>query len=809
MVVRSLGGLFDAAWYAERYPDIAAAGIEPIRHFIRHGLEEKRDPNAFFESAWYLEHYLDVGASGFHPLLHYVMIGATEGRNPHPRFDAAWYVQEHPEASANPLVFHLGVGRARGYLTEKPIDIETYLPSRAAALVPPQRVFVDVVIPVYRGLEETQLCLRAVLADPDRPMGRIIVIDDCSPEPALSKWLQELADDGRIYLMRNAQNAGFVVSTNRGMEAAGEHDVVLLNSDTEVPAGWLRRLMAQAYAHPRIASVSPLSNNATICSWPHNLGGPILFGHTLQDLDAICRSVNAGRFVETPTTVGFCMYIRRQALREVGLFDADHFGLGYGEENDFCLRASGLGWHHRIACDIFVYHAGAVSFSDRATKLMARAMQRLRTRFPNYERLVAAHVFLDAIGPARFAVTASVFRQSGLPVILLVSHHLGGGIKRHIEQLVTRFAGQAHFLLLGGTHRGATLSVPAVPDHPKLTLPAYRIDDLVTLLRSFAVSRVHIHHLLSVDMDVSRVIRLLGVPFDLTVHDYYAICPQINFLPFRFSHYCGEPDIGDCNTCIANRDASGARDIGLWRAERAWQFHDADRVLCPSMDLLERLRRRGVGENAVFAPHDPGAAGSWPIHLPTVTKGKLRIAVIGTLVDHKGARSVAAVAEAMDTATTELHLIGHTDGPFSPAALKRMKVTGAYQEAELAALIAAVDPHIIWFPMVWPETFSYTLSAAIERGCAIAAVHIGSFPERLTGRPFTWLAELTTTTGHWLLLFAAIRDAIRIAPARPAPPRRTAIADFYADHYLQATQPTRPVYPAAEATGTTRSALAS
>ena len=92
------------------------------------------------------------------------------------------------------------------------------------------------------------------------------------------------------------------------------------------------------------------------------------------------------------------------------------------------------------------------------------------------------------------------------------------------------------------------------------------------------------------------------------------------------------------------------------------------------------------------------AAGPWPLRLPRAAKGKLRIAVIGTLVDHKGARSVAAVAEAMDPATTEIHLIGHTDGPFPPAALKRMKVTGAYEEAELAALIEAVDPHVIWFP---------------------------------------------------------------------------------------------------------------
>ena len=124
------------------------------------------------------------------------------------------------------------------------------------------------------------------------------------------------------------------------------HDVVLLNSDTEVPLGWLRRLTAQAYAHPRIATVSPLSNNATICSYPGNAGGLIPFEHTLDEIDQACRTVNAGRWVDAPTTVGFCMYIRRKALREVGAFDAERFNVGYGEENDFCLRATALGWRH-------------------------------------------------------------------------------------------------------------------------------------------------------------------------------------------------------------------------------------------------------------------------------------------------------------------------------------------------------------------------------------------------------------------------------------------------------------------------------
>ena len=67
------------------------------------------------------------------------------------------------------------------------------------------------------------------------------------------------------------------------------------------------------------------------------------------------------------------MYIRRKALDEVGPFDAERFTFGYGEENDFCLRATALGWRHRLACDTFVYHKGSVSFGDRAHKLIAAA----------------------------------------------------------------------------------------------------------------------------------------------------------------------------------------------------------------------------------------------------------------------------------------------------------------------------------------------------------------------------------------------------------------------------------------------------
>ncbi len=207
--IRAVGPFLDPDWYRARYPDIAANELDPYQHFIRYGAAEKRDPNRFFDSAWYVEHYPDVAASGLNPLLHYAQAGAAELRNPHPKFDAAYYVDQHPDAAANPLLYHLRVGMARGYATERSIDIRDYLPSEKSPLPVPRGIFADVVIPVCHGLEATMRCIRSVLADRALPLARIIVVDDRSPEPELTDWLDELAREGQIHLIRNRRHLGF------------------------------------------------------------------------------------------------------------------------------------------------------------------------------------------------------------------------------------------------------------------------------------------------------------------------------------------------------------------------------------------------------------------------------------------------------------------------------------------------------------------------------------------------------------------------------------------------------------------------
>jgi len=264
---------------------------------------------------------------------------------------------------------------------------------------------IDVIVPVYRGLAQTRRCLESVLASRQSAAFETVVVDDATPEPEIAAWLDGLAAEGRIALLRNPANAGFVASVNRGMSRHPERDVVLLNSDTEVANDWLDRLAACARSEPDVATVTPFSNNATICSYPfEGWQGEIPGTLGLAELDRIFATVNAGRSVELPTAVGFCMYIRREALAAFGLFDAERYGRGYGEENDFCMRAVKAGWKNLLAGDVFVFHEGSVSFSEERHALQQVAGKRLVEVHPDYPARVHEHLVADPANGLRSAI---------------------------------------------------------------------------------------------------------------------------------------------------------------------------------------------------------------------------------------------------------------------------------------------------------------------------------------------------------------------------------------------------------------------
>ena len=282
----------------------------------------------------------------------------------------------------------------------------------------------DIVVPVYRGEAETRACLESVFASANRRPVEIVVIDDRSPEPAISAWLKDLARLGRITLIEHEENRGFVQSVNEGMALHRDRDVVLLNSDTEVAPGWADRLMAHFANDPTIGTATPFSTNATICSYPRTLAANALpAGETTRSLDAAFAAANAGRRVDIPTAVGFCMAISRKCLDRVGLFDVARYGTGYGEEVDFCMRAARKGFRNVLAGDVFVLHVGEVSFKDTGVERRQKAQATVDALYPEFQQRLAE--FIPSDPPRNLRRRADLQRLRGQPEALRIAEQDG------------------------------------------------------------------------------------------------------------------------------------------------------------------------------------------------------------------------------------------------------------------------------------------------------------------------------------------------------------------------------------------------
>ena len=199
---------------------------------------------------------------------------------------------------------------------------------------------VDVIIPVYDGFDETKACIESVVGSVNLHPFRTIVVNDASPNAILTKYLRELAAKGVIELHENQKNLGFVGTVNKGMRLHPDHDVILQNSDTVVANNWIDRLIEWAYHDNKVASVTPFSTNAEICSYPTLCkSNELVEGYSVAETDRLFAELTDRTEINLPTGVGFSMYNRRDALNEVGYFDEEAFRRGYGEENDWCRRA--------------------------------------------------------------------------------------------------------------------------------------------------------------------------------------------------------------------------------------------------------------------------------------------------------------------------------------------------------------------------------------------------------------------------------------------------------------------------------------
>jgi GT2 family glycosyltransferase len=631
---------------------------------------------------------------------------------------------------------------------------------------------VDVVIPVYSGFEDTRLCIESVLAHPQITPFELVVVNDSSPEPEISAYLQSLSDTS-VTLLTNEANIGFVDSANLGMMLHPGRDVVLLNSDTLVSGDWLDRLKRAADSDPEVATVTPFSNNATLASYPRYMNtNPLPEGWAADALDSLFLEMNRGNYVEIPTAVGFCTYITRRSLDRVGYFDSLHFGQGYGEENDFSMRAAAAGFKHLLAGDTFVFHKGGASFGGQAAERSEKAQETLRRLHPGYEPLVQQHCSVDPERPLRRRVDIARLAGSARRRLLFISHRLGGGTEKHLRDLALMLEPDWEVLVLRPTGP-EDVSLEWARSGEEFAaffhLPE-DYQDLLGFLMSLNVARVHIHHTVELAPPVLDLLGDLGVPYDFTVHDYYSICPFTNLITAT-GEYCGEPSLAGCDLCFATRRPPGEADARTRRHFYAGLLNGAARVIAPSRDALERMGRYFPEAALVHLPHpeaevapsverrpEPSAESSPLTETASVGGGEIKVLVLGEMSPAKGLWLLEACAS--DAAERGLPLFFRVLGrPLASVGQEPelpLSFSGPYDDSQIMRLLSTERPHIIFFPARWPETFSYTLSAAMHTGLPIAAPRLGSFPERLEDYPAANIMETETAAEAWNALFTSL-----------------------------------------------------
>ena len=265
-----------------------------------------------------------------------------------------------------------------------------------------------VCIPAYNGFDSVGRCLEALATSRVTTPFRTLLINDASPDqrirPLLDGYALAHAD---THVRHNGSNRGFTWNVNQAFVAAGaDQHLCLLNSDTLVTDGWLDAMLACLASDATIGTITPFSNNATICSFPDfTRAWPVPERAERERIARALRDTPAAA-IDLPTGVGFCMLITAACRARVGLFDMENFPRGYGEENDFCMRAASAGFRNVLCPNAYVAHEGGVSFSEATQALMKEGAARLLAKHPAYDAEVAAWIAADPVRPRREAIAA-------------------------------------------------------------------------------------------------------------------------------------------------------------------------------------------------------------------------------------------------------------------------------------------------------------------------------------------------------------------------------------------------------------------
>lgn len=603
---------------------------------------------------------------------------------------------------------------------------------------------VSIIVPVFNAFEDLLALIRSIAAAQPNSLQHVTYFfsDDASTDPRVKELFAADSFFNRtdvVKLLRTT-NGGFVQNVNSAMKHAvslrQETDFIILNSDTLVFSDFIEHLQSCAYAQPNVASVTPLTNNGTIASlfnWPN--GGEIPNFISADQIAKAVKKLNipAGDAL-IPTGVGFCMYIVGRAFEQVGYFD-EIFGIGYGEECDWCRRAAKLGLKNILSTDLFVAHTGGKSFGNLIKQnRIAENGKILSARYPDYEVEVAAHVYKDPLKFHRILILleAATSRTETKNVYLFTLHtdldtvH-DGGTEAHVRHVRSLLLEDGHVVVTLAKSRSGNFVLRGMyngVEFLKENLHPLIIARFLSSIEHF-FSHLHVHHAKGWPAEAMDALANSRISTKLvTIHDFWFLCPSINLLsgPDRLQFCHVEKNLDTCNTCLQVNWGYFDESIQNYRNRMLNFLKHFDYLLTPSDSVAPYLAKAFGNEwpqiaNKVHVfSHDLS-------YLESVTKLaetkltdiepslKEQVAFIGAIGDHKGAQLIHESIPRLRNAGFEVVVFGTLAAGFTKRGIKIYPYTSP---GELAQLFRS-SPGIryLGFVSLWPETFSYTFFEGI------------------------------------------------------------------------------------------------
>ena len=623
---------------------------------------------------------------------------------------------------------------------------------------------VSIIIPIYNAADDVKLCLDSLCAWTTWP-ARVIIIDDCSPDARVTEVLSAYKAHKNIKIYVNEMNLGFTRTVNKGMKLAGDDDVIFLNSDTILTPLWIQGLRAAAYSAPRIATVTPLSNNAGVFSAPEMNESNLIPSDV--GVAGICRTIQHSShcvYPRVPTGNGFCMYIRSDCIREIGGLDEVAFPVGYGEENDFCMRATRAGFEHIMDDRTYVYHKRSASFGEAKSEHYARGREVLQSRYPEYSRLTSIFSSSHEILGVRWRIRKAVaqFARPKPRVLYVISTETGGTPQTNRDLMLAVFGEFEPWLMRCnsteiqlrkvGLEKDEVVETFALrePINPLLHR-SNEYDDIVTqLLVRYSIEFVHARHLGWHGLGLQDACRRVGIPFILSLHDFYCVCPTVKLLDEE-SKYCGgacTSSNGDCSVELwqpTQFPQLKNRFISSWRAMFGAVLRNCDALVTTSpfardvfFDAFPDLKGadfRVIPHGRDFSELKMGCNSGEPDQ-------PIRVLVPGNISRAKGADLIQAIVGLDKGASIVFHILGdagrlkESDG---------LVIHGKYARSEFQNMATAIKPNVGAVFSIWPETYCHTLTEMWAIGLPVLGMAIGAVGERIEAHGGGWTIPATSS----------------------------------------------------------------